>query len=75
MAQQGNAVTLDFANRPSNRELAYLNRLAKDFGGELRSVDPESGFQISYSFWKPSRALEFWNRATMFEDYIEGNLS
>lgn len=75
MTQQGNMVTLDFANTPSDRELTYLRKLAREFQGIGRSGFGGDFRQMTWEFQTEAVALEFWNRATMFEDYIEGNMS
>jgi len=74
MSQQGNMVTLDFANRPSDRELTYLRNLAREFQGLGRSGFGGDFLKLTWEFQTEALALEFWNRATMFEDYVEGNM-
>lgn len=71
-------VNLPFDNRPSDKECVYLGRLASDFNGRALSDQPaRSDHHSDVRWWLwfffpyESDAVEFENRAVMYQDIME----
>lgn len=68
-------IMLDFANRPSDKDVGYLTKLAKEFSGKYDSSLRFNGkWFVCFTFSKHnySGVVEFWNRALLYQDLSNG---
>lgn len=64
-------VILDYDRRPSNKEIVYLTRLAKDFDGSYGTTTKIDGRWLVYFVFGSDNhqgATDFHHRAIMFQD-------
>lgn len=68
-------IMLDFVNRPSDKDVGYLTKLAKEFSGKFdSSLKFNDRWYLCFTFSKYnySGATEFWNRSLMYQDMTNG---
>ncbi len=72
------SVMLDFPNRPSKKEVIYLEKLAVGLKGTFNTAVMYPGqarwfLVFSFPAWEQANATKFWERALLWQGAIEGN--